>query len=336
MEKVIRCATRKDVAKRAGVSVTVVSYVLNNNRSVDSVKRQRVLDAVKELNYTPNNVARALKGKSSKHIIFLVDSTSDEQFSRLLVEMDKFAAKKGYIISLCANRDSEEFVRQMILRRVDGIIINSLSFPEDLVQDFVEAQIPVVVFMSRQYLNSFNVARIGAGLYHGTRDSVRLFTTKGKRHIIYVDRISTDGYFSGSDDNRYRGYVDEMKDQGLEDEIHLVSGGTSVVEFKAILKQYIETHPVEGILGRNDYVACLSIKIIKEMGLSVPEDILVIGYDDSSLCEVSSPSLSSVKMQEELIAKQAIDYILTMHTKKIVPAEIRFDAELVLRESTGS
>ena len=73
-ESKIRCATRADVAKRAGVSVTVVSYVLNNNRYVEKEKRARVLQAARELHYTPNNIARALKGKSSHHIIFIVDN----------------------------------------------------------------------------------------------------------------------------------------------------------------------------------------------------------------------------------------------------------------------
>lgn len=121
--------TRSDVAKAAGVSETIVSYVINNNRYVAKEKRQRVEEAIAALHYRPNNVARALKGKRSNQLLFIADQITNEYFSRIVSEMDKYAYEAGFLISLCANRNTPEFVSQVISRQYDGIIISSISFP---------------------------------------------------------------------------------------------------------------------------------------------------------------------------------------------------------------
>ena len=97
--------TRKDIAREAGVSETIVSYVMNNNRYVDKEKKKRVLEAVSRLGYRPNPIARALKGKKLNHIIFITDQIT-EHFSLLLGELEKNAYDLGYIISLCESRNT--------------------------------------------------------------------------------------------------------------------------------------------------------------------------------------------------------------------------------------
>ena len=105
--------TRKDVAEAAGVSVTVVSYVINNNRYVDKEKRKRVEEAIQKLHYKPNSIARALKGKKLNHIVFIADQIVTEHFSFLVSELDKNAYDLGYMISLCANRNTQQFVNSI-------------------------------------------------------------------------------------------------------------------------------------------------------------------------------------------------------------------------------
>ena len=95
--------TRADVAELAGVSETIVSYVMNNNRYVAKDKRERVEEAVRLLNYRPNNVARALKGKPSNQILFIADHITNEYFASIVNEMDQYAYDAGYLISLRGN-----------------------------------------------------------------------------------------------------------------------------------------------------------------------------------------------------------------------------------------
>ena len=98
--------TRKDVAELAGVSETIVSYVLNANRYVSADKKKRVLEAVEKLHYRPNSIARALKGKGNSHILFIADNVANNYFGRLLQELDSVAYDKGYLVSLMSARTS--------------------------------------------------------------------------------------------------------------------------------------------------------------------------------------------------------------------------------------
>lgn len=332
MEK-YRRVTRKDVAERAGVSETIVSYVLNDNRYVDKEKRTRVLAAVKELNYTPNTYARALKGKSSKHILFIVDNTTAERFGVLMNEMDKVAQKKGMVISLSANRNNNEFVRLVMNRQFDGIIISSMSFPDKYIDAFTKAGIPVVLLVTRNYDHVTGVAKIVTGLYQGVRDCIQYFYDQGRRNIIYIDRVSRRNRFSDMSDYRYRGFVEQMEALGLEHEGHMISGYDSETACLNAIREYLSTHKVDAIMGRNDYMACMALKVVKEMGLSIPKDISIIGFDDTSVCKLVTPELTSVRMHDQ-IAKTAIDMIYEMRLGHGIPDSVSFPTRLVFRGST--
>lgn len=328
--------TRADVARRAGVSETVVSYVMNNNRYVAKEKRARVEAAIAELNYRPNNVARALKGKRSNQILFIADQITNEYFSRIVSEMDKYAYEAGYLISLCANRNTPEFVSQVISRQYDGIIISSTSFPTEYIFHFSNAGIPVVLFKHRRRENlPDNVAVLASGLYTGARSCVKHLVSKGKKNIIYIDRISRKGNRSSADDLRLSGFVDEIRASGFQvDEWSTVAGCHNEEELtQAVMKRLKEGPPVDGIYGRNDMVACIAMHAAIDLGYRVPEDIGVIGFDNTSLSRFCSPRLTTMEMQREEISKTAVSMILDMVNGK-KPDNAEFETRLIEREST--
>ena len=328
--------TRADVARRAGVSETVVSYVMNNNRYVAKEKRTRVEAAIAELNYRPNNVARALKGKRSNQILFIADQITNEYFSRIVSEMDKYAYEAGYLISLCANRNTPEFVSQVISRQYDGIIISSTSFPTEYIFHFSNAGIPVVLFKhSRRENLPDNVAVLASGLYTGARSCVKHLVSKGKKNIIYIDRISRKGNRSSADDLRLSGFVDEIRASGFQvDEWSTVAGCHNEEELtQAVMKRLKEGPPVDGIYGRNDMVACIAMHAAIDLGYRVPEDIGVIGFDNTSLSRFCSPRLTTMEMQREEISKTAVSMILDMVNGK-KPDNAEFETRLIEREST--
>lgn len=329
--------TRADVAKHANVSETIVSYVINNNRYVSREKRERVEAAIRELNYRPNNVARTLKGKQSNQIIFIADQITNEYFSRIVSNMDKFAYNHGYLISLCANRNSQEFVSQVISRQYDGIIISSTSFPDEYVQQFIDANIPLVLFMNRRYHNiPKNVGIINSGLYSGARECVKHLAAKGRRHILYIDRISSKGTKSTMDDLRLSGFVDQMHESKLEfTEKQIIAGCYSEEQVEEeIIKRIQDGLKVDGIFGRNDMLACVAMSAVKRMNLKVPEDISVIGYDNSSISRFCSPKLTTMEMQQEEISHAAIDMLQRIIDGKEGDLKASFKTNLILREST--
>lgn len=328
--------TRADVAKLAGVSETIVSYVINNNRYVAKEKRQRVEEAVKALNYRPNNMARALKGKKSNQILFIADHITNEYFASIVSEMDQYAYQAGYLISLCANRNTPEFVSQVISRQYDGIIISSASFPEEYVQQFSQAGIPVVVFRRfRHQDSSKGVAVLGTGLYVGAREAVRELVSRGCKHIIYADRISARGQMSKPDDLRLSGFVDEMEASGLQAGLEsMICGCHSQEELEAEVKRRIESgEKIDGVFGRNDRIACVVMTAAMKSGLSVPEDIQVIGFDDSSISRYCSPKLTTIRVNQKAIAETAVD-MLTELINGRQPEDVDFEITLVERDST--
>lgn len=328
--------TRADVAKAAGVSETVVSYVVNNNRYVAEDKRRRVEEAIAALHYRPNNVARALKGKRSNQLLFIADQITNEYFSRIVSEMDKYAYEAGYLISLCANRNTPEFVSQVISRQYDGIIISSTSFPTEYVEDFNKAGIPVLLFKHRRHERlPDNVATLTSGLYTGARACVNHLFSKGKSHIIYIDRISRKGNRSGANDLRLSGFIDEMTAHGKNvDESSIVAGCHNDEELGIAVKERLIKGPhVDGIYGRNDMVACIAMNAALDLGYAVPKDIGVVGFDNSSLSRFCSPKLTTMEMQREEISKRAIEMITGM-IEGGKPENAEFETRLIEREST--
>ncbi len=338
MNNKVKRVTRADVAKYANVSETIVSYVVNNNRYVHKDKRKRVEEAIAALHYRPNNVARALKGKRSNQIIFIADQITNEYFSSIVSEMDKFAYNKGFLISLCKNRNTQEFVTQVISRQYDGIIISSTSFPEEYLKQFVDANIPLVLFMNRRYHNiPPTVGVIDSGLYTGAREGVRHLVSKGRKNIIYIDRISSKGRKSTMDDLRLSGFVHEMIESKLEfSEEHIISGCFTEDQLEEEIIQRIRSGlKVDGIVGRNDILACVAMSALKRIGIYVPEDVSVIGFDNATISRFYSPKLTTMEMQREDISRAAIEMLERMMTGKQGELRATYKTNLISRESTN-
>lgn len=335
-EKKYKQVTRKDVAEEAGVSVTIVSYVINNNRYVDKEKRIKVEEAIKKLHYKPNSIARALKGKKLNHIVFIADQIVTEHFSLLVSELDKHAYDLGYMISLCSNRNTQQFIDSIISRQYDGVIISSISFDKEYIKQLIAADIPVVLLVNRDYDDIEGAAKIENGLYEGARENVRYLQRKGCKNIIYVDRFSQRKHFSDMSDMRYRGFYEEMKQSGLSEhpEKNFITGCHNEEEVKEKVAEYLKTNKVDAIFGRNDKVACIAMQSAKKMGYKIPEDIKVIGFDNSSLGQYCEPPISSMEIEREQIAKTAIEMLRQMIEEHIIPEKVMYRTKLIERKST--
>lgn len=329
-------ATRKDVAKLANVSETIVSYVLNNNRYVSEEKRERVLSAIKELHYKPNTVARALKGKKSNHILFIADNISNEYFGKIVEEMDRIAYDKGYLISLLADRNESDFVSQVNSRFVDGIVISSASLEEKYVQELIASNVPVVLLMNREYLYVGEAAsKIYTGLHQGVKECVRLLISRGRKNILYIDRVSIHNHFSTDSDLRYSGFCAQMKESGLPvGSDNIITGYQTEDALYEGLKQRIKNGlKVDGIVGRNDNLACVAMSAVISCGMKVPEDVAVIGFDNSRMSSYVKPTLSSMEINRKAIAKAIITMLDDMMLGKPATTQV-FNTKLIEREST--
>ena len=259
MIKPEKAPTRKDVAELAGVSETIVSYVLNNNRCVAEEKRERVLAAVEQLNYKPNNIALALKGKHTNHILFICDNISNEYFGKITEEMARIAYESGYLISLMGSRNDDSFVSHVCSRVFDGIVISSTSFEEKYVLRLIGTGTPVVLLMNREYTKSIvgRAAQIYTGIHSGIKDCVQLLHDMGRQNIAYIDRVSKKRHFSTMADWRYNGFVTKMQECGYRITADNVIVGYETEEelYDALCSRIRDGLRVDGIVGRNDALA---------------------------------------------------------------------------------
>lgn len=332
-----KAPTRKDVADLAGVSETVVSYVLNNNRYVAQDKRERVLKAVAELKYRPSSIARALKGKSTNNILFICDNVSNEHFGKIVDEIDRLTYGRDYLISLLRNRNDERFVTQIISRSFDGIVISSTTFDEKYVLQLIDIGVPVVLLMNKNYHRVGNrAAKIYTGLHEGMKDAVRLLVNQGRRHIVYVDRVSLRHNFSTMEDWRYSAFITQMQECGLHvSSDNILVGYETEEQMAEGLKQRIQDGlKVDAIIGRNDELACVAMSTLQQCGLRVPEDVSVIGFDNSRISRYVTPGLSSVYIDRGAIAEAVLHAFDSMLADK-EPPESHLHAKLIERESTN-
>lgn len=328
--------TRKDVALRAGVSETIVSYVINNNRYVAEDKRQRVLQAVRELNYHPNQSARALKGKPSGLIMFIADDIANEHFGNLVAQMDACAYGQGYLISLTGNRNTADYMAQIISRQPDGVVISSTAMRQEYMQILVDYNIPVVLVGSRDYDDvDPRISVVYTGLSEGIRKGVKLLVDSGRKYLVHLDRISAREHFSNMQDLRYRGFCEQILESGLSLTKHsIISGCHNEDELmQAIVARIRSGIPIDGIAARNDALAAIAITAIKSCGLSIPEDIAVVGFDNSRISKVTAPKLTTVEIDRSGVAT-AIFNTLSSMINGGPPARLHYETILIEREST--
>lgn len=329
-------ATRKDVARLAEVSETIVSYVLNNNRYVSEEKRERVLRAVSELHYRPNAIARALKGKRSNHLLFIADQISNEHFGILVEEMDKIAYDQGYLISLMSNRNSQDFVSQVISRQPDGIIVSSVSFQEQYLQMLVDSEIPVVLIGNRIYEHlDPRVGTVWPGVQEGICKGVQLLIAKGRRNMIYLDRISDRGNFGSMKDLRYRGFCQEMEESGLPfSQDSIFTGYTNEEELSRALVHRLDSGAkIDAVVARNDNLASVAMLAVRQCGLDVPKDVAVVGFDNSRISKITSPKLTTVQIDRTGMARGIISMMNSMLAGG-EPATVKLETTLIERETT--
>jgi len=309
---------------------------MNNHRYVDKEKRKRVLEAINKLGYRPNSIARALKGKKLNHILFITDQIIAEHFSLLLSELEKNAYDLGYIISLCGNRNTPQFVSDIISRCYDGVIISSISFSDEYIRQLIDAGIPVVLLVNRDYDGIKGAAQIDTGLYEGMKESLRYLSQAGCRNIIYIDRYSPEGHFSNENDLRYRGFIEEMKRLGLSSapEQNVITGCHDREGIALQVENYVNKYPVDAILGRNDEMACIAMQKVQSLGYRIPEDIKVIGFDNSTLSQLCTPPITSMEIQRSSIAKAAVEMLQNMIENHTLSPSVTFPTLLIEREST--
>lgn len=328
--------THKDVAERAGVSVATVSYVLNNGpRPVAPETRVKVEEAIAELGYYPNELARSLRLQQSSTIGLILPNIMNPVFAEIAHELESACRQEGFVLLLCNSdrqHDREEhFIQILRAKQVDGVVITPHDDPVALIQPLVQARIPVVVLEH----DLPGVHCIVMDEQQGGRIATQHLIDLGHQRIALLRRTPS----SALSRERFIGYRQSLVAAGIAFDPRLVlecaAGQTAGAQAMQQLLALAE--PPTAVFTHNDVLAMGALYAIRQAGLRAPDDISVVGYDDISSAAYFSPSLTTVRSPKAELGALAGRTILDLvrHKNDMPPQTVTLPVELVVRTSTA-
>ena len=303
----------KDLAKECGVSVATVSKALNDQPDISPATRERVRAAAHRMGYLPNAAARSLKTNRTYNLgVLFVDERQSglthEYFSAVLDSFKVEAEKHGYDITFINHNisgKSMSYLEHCRYRNVDGVVIACVNFYEPQVVELVNSEVPVVtidhVFNNRMAILSDNV-------FHGEKTAVT--------------------------ENRVAGFYQACEELGLKIPEAYVREGIyhdadrCAAETKALLEL---PQPPTCIIFPDDFSALGGYNAINEAGLSIPEDVSVMGYDGIYLSRVVKPQLVTYQQNTTALGRTAADKLIELieHPRVTLPEQIRVSGKLL-------
>lgn len=323
-------ATIKDVAREAEVSVATVSRVINNVGYVNEDTRKKVESAISKLNYKPNAVARSLFKKQSKTIALIVPDIKNPFFPELARAIEDFLNSKEFTLILCNSDENEDkerkYLEVMKQKYVDGIIIVTSTLTPKHVE---ENGIPIVA-LDRPIEK--HIPFVTANNFEGARQAVQCLKSQGCQKIAHIRGPEN----VNSAEQRLKGYLAEVGQESWFSEDFIVAGNFNVLQTTEVTKNLLLKHPdVDGIFAGNDYMAAGVIKAALQMGYKVPEDLAVIGFDDISLCKLTSPEISTMAQPIYEMGYTAAKLLLDMiEGRKVEKMHNEFEVRFIERQST--
>jgi DNA-binding LacI/PurR family transcriptional regulator len=333
-ERASRRPTMADVADRAGVSRTLVSFILDGKPGASEETRRRVLAVAEQIGYRPDSAARLLARGRSRTLGVLMDVSQLFQ-AELVAGVYPAAEQLGYEVLLSANlpdRDESVPVDALLSHRCGGLIL--LGPTSDVAYlDSLADRVPVVVVGRRLAKTADNLATVRTDDAKGMRQAVSYLVELGHRDIHHVDG----GTDPGSADRR-RAYRTAMRNHGLSNHAKVIPGAhneeAGAVAARAMLAE--PTLPT-AVLAGNDRCALGLLDVFTRAGVQVPEELSLIGYDDCRISDNPRIDLTTVHQEAAGIARHAVQLAVEMlEQRRTGPADVVLEPKLVVRGTTAA
>ena len=331
--------TLKDVASRVGVHPSTVSRVLRGkeNLKISAKTRDKIIKAVKELNYVPDFTARALRMKKSFTIGLIVPDILNPYFARIARKIEQLGFEQKYTVIVCNTDEDQEkeilFLKQLISRGVDGIILAPVQESKDHIIELIEKEIPLVLidrifddFKSDAVITNNEESVINAVCYLAKLGHTRIAFLRGQKNIYTIK-------------NRLAGYLKGLKKCKIKfREEYIVGEGFEYEDGYEATQKLIELPelPTAIISSGGDLVTVGAIKAIMEKQLNIPEDISIISFFDSIYSPFLTTPLTTISHFRKKIGQEAFQLLMDQinSTNKIPPRLVCVDTEFQERDST--
>ncbi|OHY94264.1 transcriptional repressor PurR [Vibrio rotiferianus] len=329
-------ATMKDIAKLAGVSTSTVSHVINKTRFVSEEISERVNNAAQELNYyAPSALARSLKVNRTKTIGMLVTTSTNPFFGEVVKGVERSCYHKGYSLILCNTEGDNERMRDsintLLQKRVDGLILMCSSLEGERIDVFERySDIPVVVMDWGPML--FTSDKIQDNSLRGGYLAAKYLIDCGHKEIGCI----TGPLIKHQAQMRYEGYKRAMIEAELDFNANWIVESDFECEggYQA-LKKMVQRGPLpSSIFVSNDMMAMGVINAANELGIKIPDDLSIIGYDDIHIAKFMSPSLTTIHQPKYRLGQAAVETLLTkLENYSKGPNVVQLEPTLVERNS---
>ncbi|MGY3704635.1 LacI family transcriptional regulator [Vagococcus martis] len=326
--------TIKEIAAISGVSTTTVSQILNNKgQRFSEETRKRVLKAVEEYDYNPDYFAKNMVHRESKTVGMIVPDVTDLFFSKVIEGVEDYFNKKDYMILLCNSRHSAEkekdYIKQLQNRSVAGILLaspNSLKLESDLKGS------PYILI--DRGLNTRTEGNLLVKEYSGVYQAIQHLIDNGHTRVGMLTNES--GYYEMTE--RFDAYYQCLKDNNIEYNPDFIADGPVTIEGGYLAaKGLLEKQVITALCCGNDQMAIGAYRAAYELGLTIPKDLSVIGFDDLEISAFLNPPLTTVKQPAFDIGYTAAQYLLQEidHPNEIIPNKT-FETTFIERGSTIS
>ena len=325
-----------DVAQRAGVSVSTVSHVLNKTRNVSPQTLHAVEEAIDELGFAPNVLARALVRASTNTIGVALSAITNIYFGEVVRGMQAECARNGYLFFLTDTADDPErqfqAIRELHHRRVDGIVLAPVPDPEQRLLRYLELHKIPIVFVDRAIDKRFDQVLVENR--EPMKEIVAHLAKHGHKRIGLVSGLR--GLTTTIE--RMEGYRAGLSENALAFDEKLVESGESEIDaaHQAVLRLLKQPNAPTAIVTANNKMTIGAVRGLKTLGYRIPEDLALVGFDDFDWADIFEPRLTVVAQPCQQIGIRAVKLLLKrIQAPQRKPVTIRLETELRIRRSCG-
>jgi len=323
----------KDVADRAGISVTTVSHVLNKTRHVAPETRQRVLEVIRELGFYKNAHARRLARGNSDFYGLIVSDIRNPFFPEVITSFENAALEKGFDLLLCnTNYDparTQAAVRKMIENKVRGVAVMTSELPRNLAADLAANQV-AVVFLDMGSVEPY-ISNIRVDYARGIRQAIHYLSELGHRDFAFI--AGPQNLCSAV--ARREAFLAALRRRGIAD-YRVIEGNHKVDGAVAAVRTLLaERRLATAILCSNDLTAIGALSTLQQAGRQVPRDVSVVGFDDIDFASLAYPPLTTISLPRDRLGKLAFEALQKMlRSERRLGAEYVVETRLVVRQTT--
>ncbi len=320
-----------DVARLAGVSQAAVSRTYTPGASISDRMRRRVLAAAEQLGYQPNIIARSLSGKSTRLVGIIMVKIGDPFYAKILAAFSRKLQEKGYwSLLLNVNEDLplEDVLPQALQYQVDGIVLTSATLSSTIASQCTAMGVPVVMF--NRFSLEVEVNAVGCDHTGGARLLADLLVKAGHKRFAYISGEEN----SSTNRERERGFTERLAALGYE--LYARESGDYSYEsgIQAAAKILTANPRPDALFCANDFMAIAAIDQARSMGLKVPGDLSVVGFDDASMAGWPRYSLTTIQQPVDRLVEAAVDVLIsaieTPENERVIKV---IPGRLVLRDS---